>query len=70
MVNPAWQGLGLGTAILRHTADYAKEQGLRGFTADILCDNQGMLRTLEHLGLHTTKSVAQGAYEVVSLFSA
>jgi acyl-CoA hydrolase/GNAT superfamily N-acetyltransferase len=68
MVHPAWQGLGLGTAILGHTADYAREHGLRGFTADILCDNHAMLRTLESLGLQTTKSIVQGAYEVSAFF--
>ena len=68
MVHPAWQRLGLGTAILRRTAHYAREQGLRGFTADILCDNHAMLRTLDRLGLQTSKSAGSGAYEVVALF--
>ena len=69
MVHPAWQGIGLGTAILRHTTEYARTHGLRGFTADILCDNHAMLRTLDKMGLQTTKSIVQGAYEIVALFS-
>ncbi len=68
MVHPAWQGVGLGTAILRHTADYARAHGLRGFTADILCDNHAMLAALDRMDLQTTKTVIQGRYEIVGLF--
>lgn len=67
MVHPAWQGIGLGTAILRHTAEYARKQRLRGFTADIRCDNDAMLALVDKMNLPTTRTTVSGAYEIVVL---
>lgn len=43
MVDPAWQGTGLGTALQRCLADHGRARGLRGFVAEILPGNSKML---------------------------
>lgn len=43
MVDPAWQGTGLGTALQRRLADHGRARGLRGFVAEILTGNSKML---------------------------
>lgn len=49
-VNDAWQGRGVGTALLRRLADYARARGVRRFTALILAENTAMLKLAESLG--------------------
>lgn len=43
LVEPAWQGKGLGSALHGITVDYARRHGVRGFTADVLTDNEPMM---------------------------
>jgi acyl-CoA hydrolase/RimJ/RimL family protein N-acetyltransferase len=54
MVHPEWQGCGLGTAIQDCMAKHAAKRGLRGFVADVLPDNNRMLR-LAHNGSHAVQ---------------
>jgi acyl-CoA hydrolase/RimJ/RimL family protein N-acetyltransferase len=68
MIHPEWQGSGLGTALQDRLVEYARGRGLRGFTADVLCDNEAMLRVLENSGCRIEKRIASGVYEVVMLF--
>jgi hypothetical protein len=49
--------------------EYATAHGLRGFTADVLCENQKMLRVFEKSGCQISKMAASGAFEVVMLFN-
>lgn len=49
-VADAWQGRGLGTALLELLADRAREEGVRRFKAIVLADNRAMLELLEGLG--------------------
>jgi len=44
MVNPQWQGCGLGAALQQRLADHAKARGVRGFVAEILATNAHMIR--------------------------
>ena len=44
MVHPQWQGSGLGTALQRQMAAHARKRGVRGFVAEILADNEKMIR--------------------------
>lgn len=44
MVHPQWQGSGLGTALQRRMAEHARRRGVRGFVAEILADNEKMIR--------------------------
>jgi RimJ/RimL family protein N-acetyltransferase len=43
LVDPAWQGKGLGSALHEITVDYARRHGVRGFTADVLTGNEAMM---------------------------
>jgi len=70
MVSPEYQGQGLGTALHARTVEYAREHGVRGFTADILENNPAMLNVFArgpgHLNTHTTN----GVHEIELLFEA
>jgi RimJ/RimL family protein N-acetyltransferase len=44
MVHPQWQASGLGTALQRCMAAHARQRGVRGFVAEILADNEKMIR--------------------------
>lgn len=70
MVSPTYQGMGmgLGTALHTRTAEYARENGVRGFTADILEDNSSMLVVFTRGPGHLNSQVAQGACEIELLF--
>ena len=46
----AWQGRGVGKALMRHLAEYARTHGITRFTALMLADNQPMRHLLADLG--------------------
>jgi acyl-CoA hydrolase/GNAT superfamily N-acetyltransferase len=64
MVDSSWQGRGLGSALHRHLSDYAARQGVRGFTADVLVENEAMLRVLR-AGGDATAHTSDGVHELV-----
>jgi acyl-CoA hydrolase/RimJ/RimL family protein N-acetyltransferase len=68
LVHPDWQGVGLGSALERCTADYARRHGLRGFTADVLTDNHAMLGVFERGGHDVTRHLEPGVYELTLTF--
>ena len=43
MVDPGWQGTGLGSALQLRMAEHAKARGIRGFVAEILPGNEKMI---------------------------
>jgi RimJ/RimL family protein N-acetyltransferase len=68
IVHPEWQGAGLGSAMQARTIEYARNRGLRGFTADVLVQNKAMLRVFERSGLELSKRTERGVHELVVLF--
>jgi acyl-CoA hydrolase len=65
LVDPAWQGKGLGSRLHWLLADYAIRHGVVGFTADVLEENVAMLRVFDHgLGV-VDVHVEDGVREVV-----
>jgi RimJ/RimL family protein N-acetyltransferase len=51
MVGDAFQGLGIGTLLLRHLAAIARAAGLKTLVAEVLAGNTAMLRVFERAGL-------------------
>jgi RimJ/RimL family protein N-acetyltransferase len=68
MVDPGWQGVGLGTALQDTIIEYARAQGLRGFTADVLKQNAGMIKVFKKSGCNVTWHLEEDAYEVLISF--
>ncbi len=68
MVSPDFQGKGLGTALHERTVEYAKANGVRGFTADILESNSAMLNVFARGPGHLSTHLSQGSYDVELLF--
>ena len=52
----AWQGRGLGSALLARLSERAAEAGIEYFTAEVLAENRTMLRLLPGLGQVETDS--------------
>lgn len=44
IIDPSWQGVGLGSGLQKRLKEYAIAKGLRGFIAEILPSNEKMLR--------------------------
>ena len=47
----AYQGLGIGSALMRHLATLGREAGLRELVAEVLAENVPMLSVFERSGL-------------------
>lgn len=68
VVEDAWQGRGVGSALLRSLADRAVAVGVRRFVADVLARNGRMLRLLETVAPASWEYVDDGVVRgVVSL---
>lgn len=68
LVDPEWQGSGLGTILHERTVEYARAHGIRGFTADVLVSNEAMLRVFQRGEHELTSTLAGDHYEVKLLF--
>ncbi len=64
MIRDEYQGLGMGTALVEYLTMIAKNQGLYGFTAEVLADNKKMLRVFEKMGYDIEKKRKYGEYEL------
>jgi RimJ/RimL family protein N-acetyltransferase len=54
MVIDAYQGQGIGGALMRHLIVIAREAGLRELTAEVLSENAVMMRVFQKCGLDMT----------------
>jgi len=68
LVDPEWQGLGLGTILHERTVEYARAHGVRGFTADVLVTNAAMLKVFQRGAHELTTTMVGGSYEVTMIF--
>jgi RimJ/RimL family protein N-acetyltransferase len=64
MVDPAWQGSGLGSMLQERVIEYARLRGVRGFTADVLAENAPMLKVFRRSGLRMESHLDSGAFEI------
>jgi RimJ/RimL family protein N-acetyltransferase len=60
LVDNAWHGRGLGTALLRRLADTAAEQGLVELTGRARPDDLGVTRLLRRAGLRPAAELTDG----------
>jgi acyl-CoA hydrolase/RimJ/RimL family protein N-acetyltransferase len=68
MVDPDWQGAGLGSILHSGLVEYARQHGARGLRADVLLGNARMMRVFEH-GQHSlTAKTSGGVIELTMLF--
>ena len=63
-VDDAHQGLGVGTALLKHLVAIARDLGLRQFRAEVLAENRAMLHVFSHSGLPMRQTRSSGVAEV------
>jgi GNAT superfamily N-acetyltransferase len=60
----AWQGRGIGKALIHRLADRARDEGITQFTALMLSGNRRMRRLLAELGTTRPLSAGAGAVEL------
>jgi len=63
-VQDEYQNKGVGWEILSYLTFLAKRQGLLGFTAEVLLENQPMLHLFEKMGFDIEKRSTTGVYEL------
>jgi RimJ/RimL family protein N-acetyltransferase len=68
MVDPEWQGAGLGGILHGRAVEYARRRGIRGFTADVMVSNSRMLRVFRRGAHDVNVSTEGGISEVTMIF--
>ncbi len=68
VVRDELQNRGIGWELLSYLTYLAKRQGLLGFTAEVLVDNEGMMRLFEDIGFDIQKRSEEGVYEMKLMF--
>jgi RimJ/RimL family protein N-acetyltransferase len=68
MVDPEWQGAGLGSILHGGLVDYARRHGARGLTADVLPGNSRMMRIFERGAHSLTAETDAGVVDLTMLF--
>jgi len=65
VVEDAYQGRGVGTQLLEQIATIAREKKIRRFEAEVLVENEEMMKVLKDSGFRVAKEVDSGVYRVV-----
>jgi len=65
IVRKGYQGLGIGSVMLRHLARIAKEKDFTELHADVLSDNTGMITVFKHSGFPMKLSYESGVAHVI-----
>jgi acyl-CoA hydrolase/RimJ/RimL family protein N-acetyltransferase len=68
MVDPDWQGAGLGAILHAGLVEYARKHGVRGLTADVLPGNSPMIRIFERGDHSLSRKTDAGVVELKMLF--
>lgn len=68
LVDPKWQGTGLGSAMQRRMAEHAKARGLKGFEAEVLPENGKMLALARGFSENVTVTRRDSSVHVIMLF--
>ena len=67
VVDEAYQGKGIASYLLKKLITAARENGLKGFTADVIGSNKSMMRVFEKSGLKVRAHFESGAYELTMM---
>nr|WP_321468581.1 GNAT family N-acetyltransferase [uncultured Desulfobulbus sp.] len=62
VVRDGWQNKRLGTNLFKHLIKIAKRNGIAGFTAEVLRENERMQNVFNHSGLKVTSQLEEGVY--------
>jgi acyl-CoA hydrolase/RimJ/RimL family protein N-acetyltransferase len=68
MVDPDWQGFGLGGILHARLVEYARQHGARGLTAEVLPGNSRMMRVFKRGDHSLTVETYDGVEELTMLF--
>jgi RimJ/RimL family protein N-acetyltransferase len=68
VVRDDYQGKGVGTELLTYITYLGKRNGLLGFTAEVLQENQKMLHLFEKMGFEIESRGTEGTYELKMSF--
>ena len=68
VVRDEWQNKGLGSFVFKHLINIAKANGITGFTAEVLRNNNRMQAVFNHSGLNVTSTIEEGVYSFVMDF--
>ena len=63
-VRDRYQNQGVGTVLLQHLSQIARKQGLVGFTAEVLKENEPMLRVFEKMRSPIQTALRGDCYEL------
>ena len=69
MIHPEWQCLGVGSCLQQTMIDYAQSRGIRGFTADILAENEKMIKLAQKCSTNICMTPSCGTYELTMMFN-
>ena len=64
VVDSKYNKIGVATYMYSLLVEYAKKKGLKGFTADVLSSNRGMMKVFEKGGQTIKASLSDGVYEL------
>lgn len=64
IVRDDWQGKGLGRILFERLAEIAKSRGIQRFTAEVLAENQAMIRVFRHGGFPMKSNQSAGVIHV------
>lgn len=62
VVRDGWQNKGLGTFLFQHLIKIAKRNGISGFTAEVLRENERMQNVFNHSGLKVSSQLEEGVF--------
>jgi acyl-CoA hydrolase/GNAT superfamily N-acetyltransferase len=68
-VKEDYHGQGIATEILKYLTILAKNEGLHGFTAEVLFENRPMMRVFEKVGFDMKRTIEGGSYSLVLNFA-
>jgi len=70
LIEEEYQGIGIGTYLLNLLIRLAREQGLKGLTAEVLAVNKSMMKIFEKANLPLDARLIDGVYHITILLGA